>query len=262
MEYSTLLFDVSDNVATITLNRPGAANAMDGQLARELADAALRCDEDPEVRAALITGAGRLFCAGGDLRAFNSFGDGLPAYVKEMASYLHSGISRLRRMDAPVIAAVNGAAAGAGMSLACACDLILAAESARFTMAYTSVGLTPDGSATYFLPRMVGLKRAMEIVLTNRVLSAAEAAEMGIVNRVVPDDELMTEARALATRLAAGPTKALGMAKRLLEAGMTATLETQMEIEGRGIADASRSADAREGIAAFLEKRPPRFRGE
>ncbi len=262
MEYETLLFDVRDNVATITLNRPQAANALNADLARDLAKAALRCDVDPAVRAVVITGAGNVFCAGGDLKEFAAQGDELHVHLLDVVSDLHTAVSRLRRMDPPVIAAVNGVAAGAGMSLACACDIILAAESARFTMAYTRVGLTPDGSSTYFLPRIVGIKRALELTLTNRVLSTQEAVDWGIVARVVPDDQLAAEAHALAAQLAAGPTTALGVAKRLLQDGWTETLETQMEIEGRAIANTARTADAREGIAAFLPKRPPNFKGE
>ncbi len=261
MEFSTLLFDVSDNVATITLNRPKAGNAMSSQMAKELMQAALHCDEKPSIRAVIITGSGRLFCGGGDLQEFSQMED-LPAMLKEMAGYLHLAVSRLRRMDAPVIAAVNGTAAGAGMSLVCCCDLVIAAESARFMLAYAGVGLAPDGSSTYFLPRAIGLRRALELALTNRTLSSQEAAEFGLVTRVVPDDQVMPEATALAAKLAAGPTKALGTAKRLLESGLTQSLETQMELEARGIADASRTVDAREGIAAFLEKREPKFKGE
>jgi 2-(1,2-epoxy-1,2-dihydrophenyl)acetyl-CoA isomerase len=261
MDYSTLLFDVTDNVATITLNRPEAANAMSGDTARELSDAALRCDTDPDIRAVLITGAGKMFCPGGDLNVFRAHQDHLHTYVKEMATYLHTGISRLRRMDAPIVAAVNGVAAGAGMSLALACDIVLAGESTRFMMAYTRAGLTPDGSATYSLPRIVGLKRAVELTLTNRMLTAQEALDWGIVARVVPDDMLLDEARKLAGQLAAGPTAAFGTAKRLLQDGWTETLETQMEMEGRAISDSARTADALEGITAFLEKRKPRFKG-
>lgn len=261
MAYSNLLFDVRDNVATITLNRPDAANAMTRELTPELADAALRCDVDPGVRAVLITGAGKMFCAGGDVKAFAAQDD-LSAYITEMLTHLHIAVSRLRRMAPPVVAAVNGVAAGAGMSLALACDIVLAAESARFTMAYTGVGLSPDGSATYTLPRIVGPKRALELTLTNRLLSTQEAADWGIVARVVPDDQLLDEARQLAAHLAAGPTAAFGRTKRLLERAWTETLETQMESEGRVIADSTRTADAHEGITAFLEKRPPQFTGE
>lgn len=168
----------------------------------------------------------------------------------------HAAVSRLTRMDPPVIAAVNGTAAGAGMSLACACDLVLAAESARFTMAYTKVGLTPDGSSTYFLSRLVGLRRALELALTNRVLSAQEAFDWGIVSRVVADGELMAQADALAADLASGAA-ALGASKRLLYGGWTETLETQLEHESQTISDISRTKDGKEGIATFLEKRAP-----
>ncbi len=261
MAYSNLLFDVRDNVATITLNRPDAANAMTRELTPELADAALRCDVDPDVRAVLITGAGKMFCAGGDVKAFAAQGDNLHAYITEMLTHLHIAVSRLRRMTPPAVAAVNGVAAGAGMSLALACDIVLAAQSARFTMAYTGVGLSPDGSATYTLPRIVGAKRALELALTNRLLSAQEAADWGIVARVVPDDQLLDEGRQLAAQLASGPTAAFGRTKRLLEGAWTETLETQMESEGRVIADSTRTADAREGVTAFIEKRPPKFKG-
>ena len=147
------------------------------------------------------------------------------------------------------------------MSLACAADIVLAAEGAKFTMAYTRAGLTPDGSSTYFLSRIVGLRRALELTLTNRVLSAVEAVALGIATRVVPEAELLDEAQALAAEFAAGPTQAYGAAKRLLHAGWTGTLETQMELETRTIADVARGGDAREGIAAFVEKRPPKFSG-
>jgi 2-(1,2-epoxy-1,2-dihydrophenyl)acetyl-CoA isomerase len=164
-------------------------------------------------------------------------------------------------MDTPLIAAVHGSAAGGGMSLACSADLLLAGESARFTMAYTRAGLTPDVSSTYFLSRIVGLRRALELTLTNRVLSAAEAAALGIVTTVVADGRLLDEARALAASFATGPTAAFGAAKRLLHAGWTGTLETQMELESRTIADIVRGHDAREGIAAFVAKRPAQFIG-
>jgi len=262
MQYTTLLFNVSENVARITLNRPEAVNSINAAMAEDLMHAAIRCGEDPAIRAVVITGAGNIFCGGGDLKSFAAQGDGLPSHFKEVTTHLHAAISRLTRMEAPVVAAVNGSAAGAGMSLACACDIILAAESARFTMAYTRVGLAPDGSSTYFLPRMVGLKRALELVLTNRVLSAQEALDWGIVNRVVPDTELLTEAHRLAGQLATGALKALGVAKRLLHSGGTETLETQMEHESQAIANMGRTSDAREGITAFIEKRPARFRGQ
>jgi len=261
MTYSTLLYEVREAVAWITLNRPQAANALNAEMGRELMEVTLAADEDAGVRAVVITGAGSLFCAGGDLRAFSESGERVSSTLKEITTYLHAAISRLARMDPPVVAAVNGAAAGAGMSLACACDFVMAAETARFTMAYTRAGLTPDGSATYFLPRLVGPRRALELTLTNRTLSAQEAVEWGIANRVVAADALLEEAQALATQLAVGPTRAFGTAKRLLREGWNESLESQMENESRAIAAIARSADSREGIAAFLEKRAPRFTG-
>src|SRR5262249_23799967 len=210
MPYTALLFEVRDSVARITLNRPDAANALNLELSKDLMHAALQCDEDPTIRAVVLTGTGRMFCAGGDLKSFAAQGENLSYHLKEVTTYLHAAMSRFTRMNAPIVAAVNGTAAGAGMSLALACGLVLGGESARFTMAYTRVGLTPDGSSTYFLPRIVGLKRALELTLTNRLLSAKEACEWGIVTKVVPDANLSAEADALAAQLASGATGALG----------------------------------------------------
>ena len=262
MPYTAILFEKKDNIAKITINRPEAANALNFDLAYDLMHASLECDEDPEIRAVVMTGSGRMFCAGGDLKSFAAQGEKLPAHMKEVTTYLHSAISRFARMDPPLIGAVNGIAAGAGLSIACSCDIVLAAESAKFTMAYTRVGLTPDGSSTYFLPRIVGMKRALELTLTNRILSAQEAAEWGLVNRVVPDADLVAEAEKLAGELAQGPTGAFGGAKRLLHSGWTETLETQMENETQSIAARSKTEDGREGITAFLEKRAPKFNGK
>jgi len=261
MTYTTILFEVRDGVAHIALNRPDAANALNTELARDLMYAAMQCSEDDDIRAVVLTGNGSMFSAGGDLKGFGRQGDNLPYHLKEVTTYFHAAVSRFMRMDPPVVAAVNGMAAGAGMSLSCSADIVLAAESARFTMAYTRAGLTPDGSSTYYLPRIVGLKRALELTLTNRMLSAAEACEWGLVTRVVPDDQLLEEAGNLAGQLASGATRALGMAKRLLHGGWTGTLETQMELETQAIAELSRSEDAREGLSAFLEKRKPTFKG-
>jgi 2-(1,2-epoxy-1,2-dihydrophenyl)acetyl-CoA isomerase len=261
-EYRTLLLDVQDGVGEITLNRPDAANALNLDLARELHDAVLRLDADSAVRAAIITGSGRFFCAGGDLKDFSAQGGDMPRYLKMVAGELHMAISRFNRMDAPVVIAVNGAAAGAGFSLALAGDFAIAGESVKLTMAYTRAGLTPDGSSTYFLPRLVGPRRARELVLTNRTLTAAEALDWGLITRVVPDAEVLDAARALAQELAHGPTRAYGLAKRLLDGSLNASLETAMEDEAQAIAAAARTADAREGMRAFIEKRQPTFKGE
>ena len=262
MAYTAIQFEKKDNIAKITLDRPDSANALNIDLARDLMQASLECDEDADIRAVVLTGNGRMFCAGGDLKSFAAQGVRLPAHLKEVTTYLHGAVSRFARMDAPLIGAVNGTAAGAGMSIACSCDIVFAGESAKFTMAYTRAGLTPDGSSTYFLPRIVGMKRALELAITNRLLSAKEAAEWGIVNRVVPDADLLAEAEKLATELAAGATGAFGGAKRLLHTGWTETLETQMENETQSIAARSKTDDGKEGIAAFIEKRAPHFNGE
>ncbi len=207
MQYNTILYEVKDDVATIILNRPDANNSVNLELARDLCYAAMECGENEKVRAILIRAAGKSFCAGGDVKSFAAQGAELPLYLKEVTTYLHLSISRFLRMDAPVIIAVNGVAAGAGMSLACGGDIVMAAESARFTMAYTRLGLTPDGGSTYFLPRIVGLKRALELALTNRMLSAKEALDLGIVTWVKPDAELQSSAESIARQLAAGATR-------------------------------------------------------
>ena len=260
--FSTLELERDGAVAKLTLARPEAANAFDLEMGRELMQAAIALDEDASVRAVLITGRGKMFCAGGDLGAMKTAGDGAPAYIKELASYLHLAISRFARMRAPVVAAVNGTAAGAGFSMMCATDLAIASESAKFTMAYTGAGLSPDGSSSYFLPRIIGQRRSFELMMTNRVLSAAEALDWGLVNQVAAPDELMPAAEKLVGQLAAGATGSFGVVKRLLVNSAYDSLESQMEHETRGIADCARSRDGREGIAAFLEKRRPVFTGE
>jgi 2-(1,2-epoxy-1,2-dihydrophenyl)acetyl-CoA isomerase len=256
-EYSTILFAVSDKVAHLTFNRPESANSLNATLSAELMDAVARCEDDPDVRALVVSGSGRFFCAGADLKGFYSAGSEL----KSRVSLFHVSISRLARADFPVTAAVNGAAAGTGMGLACACDLVIAAESARFTMAYTKIGLSPDGTTTYFLPRRIGIGRAMELVLLNRTLSAKEALDWGIANRVVADATLAEEAHALAAQLAKGPTRAYGAAKRLMHSGFTESLETQIEMELRSVGALARTEDARAAIAAFAAKRAPVFTG-
>jgi 2-(1,2-epoxy-1,2-dihydrophenyl)acetyl-CoA isomerase len=258
-----LLFEVRNHVAYVTLNRPEAANALNAEVAQGLEEISLRCDEDPAVRAVLLTGAGKMFCGGGDLKAFAAQPSAeLPAYLKKVTLYLHKAIHRFARMKAPLIIAVNGNAGGGGMSLAMAGDIVLAGESSRFTMAYTRVGLTPDGSSTYFLPRLIGLRRTMELALTNRTLTAREAEAIGLITRAVPDAELMKQAEALAAEIAQGATKAFGGVKRLLYAAANTSLDEQMELESEFIADCGRTRDGQEGIASFLAKRAPKFTGE
>jgi 2-(1,2-epoxy-1,2-dihydrophenyl)acetyl-CoA isomerase len=259
--YETLRLEVSDGVAHLELHRPDAANAITLEMARELDLASRQLREEPAVRAVLLTGAGKMFCGGGDVKAFASSGDALSAHLREITTFLHPAVSRLVRSDAPVVAAVQGSAAGAGLGLVGAADLVVAGESAKFVMAYTGIGLTPDGSSTWFLPRLVGTRRALELALTNRVLTAPEALDWGLVTRVVPDDQLADEAGALAAQLASGPTRSFGAAARLLRESLDESLETQMERESEVLSEAAGRPDAREGLAAFVEKRQPGFTG-
>src|SRR3989441_10344896 len=262
MAYQHLLFDRQDQIATITLNRPDAYNALNRGLGRDLFHAVLEVDDDPDVRCVVITGAGQPFCAGGDVKDFADNLDHIGALVKELTTYLHGAVSRLCRSDKPVIMAVNGVAAGGGMSFALCGDLVVAAESAKFTMAYSRIAATPDGSSSYFLPRLVGLRRAMELYFTNRPLTAREALEWGMITRVVPDADLKASVDALARELAQGPSKAFGAAKRLFHQSTWESLETQMELEAQAIAASGRTEDFRAGVTAFADKKPvPTFHG-
>lgn len=259
-----VLFDVTDGVGWITLNRPKAYNALNRDLAGRLLDVLIRCDEDDDVRAVVIIGNGSSFCAGGDIREMMDAvaSDGhAAAFLKTLTVSLHEAIATIAHMSKPVVMAVNGAAAGAGFSLALAGDLVLAADNARFAVAYTAIGLAPDGSSTFTLPRLIGPKRALELMFTNRALSADEARELGLVNHVYPAAEFIAQVREYAARIAQGPTAALGHAKRLVTLSAQSSLETQMEHERRAIAATGRTADFREGADAFLAKRPPTFRG-
>lgn len=259
MTYETLLFDISDNVALITINRPEAGNALNPQMTKDMHAVSLICDADPEVRAVVITGSGKLFSGGGDLNYFSQE-QNLRSALLEMTTFLHGALSRFARMDAPMIAAVNGTAGGGGFSMVCACDLAIAADNAKFSMAYTAAALTPDASSTYHLPRLVGHRRAAELALTNRRLTAQEALDWGLVNQVVPAAELMPTAMGLAKKLAKGPTAAYGRAMQLLRNSFNNRLETQMEEEAQAISHFAGQPNAREGIQAFLEKRKPDFK--
>lgn len=263
MAYETLNFEVKDNVATITLNRPDAANSLNMKMSEELHDVATICASGSNVRAAILTGAGKMFSAGGDLVSFHAEGENMEAHMRVVTTGMHAAISRFYRMDAPLIVAVNGVAAGAGMSMAITGDYVMAADSAKFTMAYTKVGVSPDGSGSYFLPRLVGIRKAKELIFKNTLLSADDALELGIVNEVVPAEKLMESANALAKELAAGPTKAYGEAKRLLADTLSNTLETQMELETRAICGlAGNSSDAIGAIGGFVNKEKFEFTGK
>lgn len=262
MEYETMLLDVADGIAKLTINRPNSYNAINGQAAKDLHDVVNYLSGDKCVRAVVIKGAGdKAFCAGGDIAEFEQNKDNLASLVREMTGYLHIAISRLAWLDAPVIAAVNGAAAGAGLSLAACCDLVIASENAKFASAYTKIGLTPDGSSTYFLTRVIGRRRALELYLTNRTIDAHEALDWGLVNKVVLPEALDSEVDKLANHLASGPTLAHGGVKRLVLMSPNDTLESQMERETREIVRAVGTEDAKNGIASFVKKEKPKFEG-
>jgi 2-(1,2-epoxy-1,2-dihydrophenyl)acetyl-CoA isomerase len=254
---SVIDLNIRDRIAFLTFVRPEAANIINMQFGRELLSAVFAV-EAGGARAVVLTGQGRNFCFGGDLKGMVASGGDAQAYLSELTVNLHAAIALLARLDAPVIAAVNGTAAGAGMGLVLAADIAIASRSSKFLAAYTAVGLTPDASCTFLLPRAVGYKRAMELLLTNRVLDAGQALDWGLVNEVVDDDKLVDTAAALAARFAAGPVGAFGAVKRLL-ADAEPGLEGQLCREGRSIAARGTSEEGREGIAAFLAKRAPRF---
>jgi 2-(1,2-epoxy-1,2-dihydrophenyl)acetyl-CoA isomerase len=259
-EYQTLTFEQSGPIVTITLNRPEAANGMNDAMTRELAEAAKRADAEA-TKVVVLTGAGRFFCAGGDLKAMAGSPLGPGPFVKGIADDLHQAISTFARMDAVLITAVNGVAAGAGFSLAISGDLVLASDAAAFTMAYTKAGLSPDGSASYYLPRLVGVRRTQELMITNRTLSAAEALDWGLLTEVVDGGAagLLGRAAALATQIASGAKQSNAAVKKLVLASFSNDIETQMALEATLIAENADGPDGREGIDAFLNKRAPNF---
>ena len=258
MSYGTTL-EVRDGVAYITLNRPEAGNALDPLVIHEFRDAAESLDERDDVGAVILTGAGKNFSVGGDLNFMHDAGDDVADAVYGLASTMHAGIEALALLDAPVISVVRGAAAGGGMSMAIAADLVLAAETAHFTVAYTSIGFSPDGGSSWTLPRLVGYRRATELMLLNERLTAARAHELGMVTRVVPDDALDAEGEALARQLASGPAGAHGAVKRLLLRSSVSAFRDQLMDEAHTIAGMSALPDGREGVLAFLDRRAPHF---
>ncbi|MQY22919.1 enoyl-CoA hydratase/isomerase family protein [Nocardia macrotermitis] len=258
-QYETIEFERTGNIARITLNRPKAANGINHVLGRELAQVASLVADDPELKVVTLTGAGRFFCAGGDLKAMAAQESGAGPYVKHLADNLHEAISSFARMEALLIVAVNGTAAGAGFSLAVTGDIVVAAESASFTMAYTKAGLSPDGGASYYLPRLIGIRRTQELMYFNRVLSATEALDWNLLHRVVPDADLPATVDALAAQFADGPRHSNANVKKLLLVSPDHTLEEQLARESAFISAAASSPDGTEGIAAFLSKRAPKF---
>lgn len=252
---------VEAGIAHLTLNRPDRLNAIDLDMAQALAAAALQISHDRNVRVVLITGAGRAFCGGGDLKSFAATGDNLPGHLREVTTHLHAALTLLHRSDPPIVVGVQGSAAGAGLGLVCAADLVVAAETARFAFAYSAIGLTPDGGTSWGLPRLVGLRRAQELALTNRTIDAHEAMAMGLVTTVVTDAGLEPALDDLARSLAAAPTRALGVTKRLLRTAYDEPLEQRLAVEAAELSRSAATADGRAGIVAFLDKQTARFEG-
>jgi 2-(1,2-epoxy-1,2-dihydrophenyl)acetyl-CoA isomerase len=256
----TVLREQAGGVLTITLNRPDALNAFTVEMKEALLAALKDAARDRATRVVLLTGAGRAFSAGQDLKERQA--PGVADLGTELRTRYNPIILAMRRLEKPIVGAINGVAAGAGISIALACDVVIAAQSARFIEAFGKVGLVPDTGSSWFLPRLVGYARAAEMMLTADPVDATTAERIGLINRAVPDDQLMAEATAIATRLAAGAPLAMGLAKRALNRALESTLEEALEYEAQLQSVAGRSADHREGVAAFVEKRKPDFRGE
>ncbi|MFR9806860.1 enoyl-CoA hydratase/isomerase family protein [Pseudonocardia sp. RS010] len=262
IESGQVLLTLEDGVGHLVLNRPEASNGMDVPFLRALHDAIMVAHGRADLAVLVITGEGRNFCAGGDVKTFASKGEDLPDYLREATTWLGSCASALLNLQAPVIAAVHGfAAGGGGFGLVCASDIVIAAESAKFMSGATRVAMAPDAGSTVTLAQIVGVRKALEIFLTNPTLSATDALEIGLITRVVPDESLHDAAFALAKELAAGAHRAQGATKRLVWTGLGGRVEAQLPEESRTVSELSGTADAREGLAAVIERRAPRFTG-
>lgn len=259
-----LLVEKTDGVCLITLNRPDKLNAFNDELSFALIDALKEAEKDAAVRAVVITGAGRGFCSGQDLanRKFSDASEGRPSLADSIRRRYNPMVIRIRRMEKPVIAAVNGVAAGAGSSIALACDLRVVADNTSFIQSFTKIGLVPDSGATFILPRLIGATKAFELMLSAEKLSSKEAFDLGIVNKLVPQEKVLEEAMTWAKQLAQGPTKAFGLTKRAVNAAIFPDLEERLEYEAYMQEIAGRTADFQEGVTAFLDKRTPAYSGK
>jgi 2-(1,2-epoxy-1,2-dihydrophenyl)acetyl-CoA isomerase len=258
---ATVLVERRPGIARLTLNRPSVLNALDERMAAEFLEAVRDVANDPGIRAVVLAGSGRGFMAGGDIVSFQKAGRDAPDVIGRLIGTFHHSIEILAGMPKPVVASVHGAVAGAGLSIMLAADLVIAADDTKFSLAYTRLGTSADGGASWSLPRVVGLRKALEIALLNEPLDAAEALRLSLVNKVVPASELATETDRLAEKLAAGPAQAVGAMKRLLRSSFDNDLRAQLALEAESFKSCSGTADFREGVEAFLAKRPARFGG-
>ncbi|CAG0928631.1 2-(1,2-epoxy-1,2-dihydrophenyl)acetyl-CoA isomerase [Thermoflexales bacterium] len=260
MAYSTILYDLADGVATLTLNRPEVRNACNDAMAEEVQAALKSAERDENVRCLVITGAGQGFCAGQDLAAVRERGE--ISFREHLLKTYNPIVAKLRSLEKPVIAAVNGAAAGAGWGIALACDVRYASDTAKFRLAFSGIGLAPDSGTSFFLPRLIGLGRALELAYTNDVLDANSALALGLVNKLYPADQLLPATSELARKLAQAPTRGLGLTKRAMNYALDASLEEALDYEAHLQEIAGRTHDHHEGVQAFLEKRQPKFIGK
>ena len=256
----TILFSQQGSIGTMTFNRPEVYNAMNEELILAMRDVTVEIATSKTLRAVILKGAGKAFLAGGDVGLFYKQRDGMQG-IKPMGDALHAGIKNIRNMPFPVIAQIQGACAGAGLSVAMAADFAIAAEGAQFNTAYTKIGLSPDGGSTFFLPRYVGMKRALELTMLADMFDASAAASMGIINRAVPAEALEQEVAALAERLSNGATQAFARAKKLINQSFITPIDKQLDDEMAYFAECAVTNDFREGVTAFVEKRKPKFVG-
>lgn len=264
MTFETVIYEIKNNVATVTMNRPDALNALSFQLTKDL-DAAFRAAVTDGARAVILTANGRAFCSGGDLREMQAMWQTegrIEAFLEEPLGALHDLIKLIRETPIPFVAAVNGVCAGAGVNLALACDIVIAGEDAAFREAFVRIGLSPDCGGTFLLPRAVGEKIATELFMTGDAVSAQRALEIGMINRVVPAESLAAEANEFAAKLAVGPTAVIGRIKRMMNATSSNNLTAQLALEHECQIESGKGSDFKEGVSAFFEKRPASFTGK
>tara|TARA_Y100001970_G_scaffold75476_1_gene95609 strand:+ start:63 stop:851 length:789 start_codon:yes stop_codon:yes gene_type:complete len=257
----TVTLEKNNNIAIVKLNRPDNANTINLDLVKDLYEAFKDCHHDEKIRAVIFTGNGSMFSGGGDLSSFVAETDNLGPFITDMTTYFHLAVTLMHRMEKPIVVAINGTAAGGGLSLALSGDIIISSENAKFSAAYTAAGLSPDGSMTYIMPRLIGLKKTKELMITNRRLTAHEALNIGLIDQVAKDDELQNIAMETAVKLSEGATKAYGAVKTLLADSFSSTLESHLEEEARSLNIRAQGHDGKEGVKAFIEKRKPNFKG-